>query len=45
MVKRLAGGDRLLFRGSAPLGEAGMVEIGGRGVAGDYAVRLRLEKR
>ena len=45
LVKRLAGGDRLLFRGSAPLGDPGMVEIGGRGVAGDYAVRLRLEKR
>ena len=45
LVKRLAGGDQLLFRGSAPLGEPGMVEIGGRGVAGDYAVRLRLEKR
>jgi len=45
IVKRLAGGDRLLFRGSAPLGEPGMVEIGGRGIAGDYRVRLRLDRR
>jgi len=45
VVKRLAGGDRLLFRGSASLGGPGVVEIGGPGTAGDYTVHLRLEQR
>lgn len=45
IVKRLAGGDRLLFRGSAPLAEPGIVEIGGPGVSGKYAVHLRLDQR
>lgn len=45
IVKRLAGGDRLLFRGSAPLADAGIIEIKGPGIAGDYTARLRLERR
>jgi hypothetical protein len=45
IVKRLAGGDRLLFRGSARLEEAGIVRISGPGTAGDYTVHLRLEQR
>jgi hypothetical protein len=45
VVKRLAGGDRLLFRGSAPLEAPGMVEIGGAGVGGRYALGLRFEQR
>jgi hypothetical protein len=45
IVKRLAGGDRLLFRGSARLEEAGIVQISGPGIAGDYTVHLRLEQR
>jgi hypothetical protein len=45
IVKRLAGGDRLLFRGSARLEEAGTVRISGPGTAGDYTVHLRLEQR
>ena len=45
IVKRLAGGDRLLFRGSAPLEEPGIVRISGPGIAGDYTVHLRLEQR
>jgi hypothetical protein len=45
VVKRLAGGDRLLFRGSAPLAAPGIVEMRGRGVAGEYSVHLRFEQR
>jgi hypothetical protein len=45
IVKRLAGGDRLLFRGSARLEEAGIVQISGPGIAGDHTVHLRLEQR
>ncbi len=45
IVKRLAGGDRLLFRGSAPLQEPGIVKITGPGIAGDYTLHLRLEQR
>jgi hypothetical protein len=45
IVKRLAGGDRLLFRGSARLEEPGIVRITGPGTAGDYTVHLRLEQR
>lgn len=35
-VARLAGGDDLLFRGSARLSGAGEVEIAGRGISGKY---------
>ncbi|HEX2462976.1 MAG TPA: hypothetical protein VHR17_00045 [Thermoanaerobaculia bacterium] len=45
IVKRLAGGDRLLFRGSSPLQDPGIVKITGPGTAGDYTVHLRLEQR
>jgi hypothetical protein len=45
LAKRLAGGDRLLFRGSTPLRTPGTVAVAGRGIAGDYAVTLRFEKR
>jgi hypothetical protein len=45
IAKRLAGGDRLLYRGSARLGAPGPVTIGGPGVAGDYSVALLFERR
>ena len=45
IVKRLAGGDRLLFRGSAALQKPGVVAIAGKGTAGDYRVELRLDQR
>ncbi|HVR29099.1 MAG TPA: hypothetical protein VMS86_06135 [Thermoanaerobaculia bacterium] len=45
VAKRLAGGDRLLYRGSAPLDAPGPVTLGGRGVGGDYAAAFRLAKR
>jgi hypothetical protein len=45
VVKHLAGGDRLLYRGSAPLTEPGAVAIGGRGTSGDYAVAFELARR
>ena len=45
IAKRLAGGDRLLFRGSAPLGAPGVVSVAGSGVGGDYAITLALAKR
>ena len=45
VAKRLAGGDRLLYRGSAPLRVPGTVRIAGRGTAGHYALDFGLEKR
>lgn len=45
LAKRLAGGDRLLFRGSSLLAEPGPFTITGQGVAGEYRVDLRLAKR
>jgi len=42
LLTRLAGGERLLFRGSAQLSEPGEYEISGPGVKGDYAVRCEL---
>jgi hypothetical protein len=45
IAKRLAGGDRLLYRGSARLGAAGPVKVAGRGTAGDYALAFTFEKR
>jgi hypothetical protein len=45
LAKRLAGGDRLLYRGSARLGVPGPVQVAGRGTGGDYALAFALEKR
>jgi hypothetical protein len=45
VAMRLAGGDRLLFRGSAPLVDPGEIRIEGPGAAGTYSVGLRFEKR
>jgi hypothetical protein len=45
VMKRLAGGDRLLYRGSTPLAAAGTVRVAGRGVAGDYAVAFSFDQR
>ena len=45
IAKRLAGGDRLLYRGSAPLRVAGPLTMTGRGTAGDYEIGFTLEKR
>jgi hypothetical protein len=45
VAKRLAGGDRLLYRGSARLSAPGLVTLSGAGVAGDYSVALVFERR
>ena len=45
LAKRLAGGDRLLYRGSAPLDTPGPVTVAGGGIGGDYAAAFRLTKR
>lgn len=43
LLTRLAGGDRLLFRGSAQLDGPGDYLIAGSGDAGDYEIRLELK--
>jgi hypothetical protein len=42
LLTRLAGGDRLLFRGSAQLGEPGEYRVSGRGEEGAYEIRCEL---
>jgi hypothetical protein len=42
LITRLAGGDRILFRGSTPLGEPGDYVISGKGTAGKYVLGLEL---
>ncbi len=43
LLTRLAGGDRLLFRGSVPLDGPGDYLIAGSGDAGDYEIGLELK--
>lgn len=43
LLARLAGGDRLLFRGSAQLDAPGEYVIAGRGEGGEYEMRVQLE--
>jgi len=43
LLTRLAGGDRLLFRGSASLDGLGDYRIAGRGDAGEYGIGLELK--
>ncbi len=43
VITRLAGGERMLFRGSARLTEPGAYEIDGTGESGRYAIGFRLE--
>lgn len=43
LLARLAGGERLLFRGSAALGEAGEYVVSGLGEKGEYAIRCELK--
>ena len=45
IAKRLAGGDRLLYRGAARVGAPGAISIAGRGVAGDYSIGLLFQRR
>lgn len=45
LVGRLAGGEDLLFRGSATLADPGEVEVAGRGEYGRYALRCELRVR
>lgn len=42
LLTRLAGGDRLLFRGSIELAAPGEYVIAGRGEKGDYEIRCEL---
>ena len=42
LVTRLAGGEKILFRGSTGLAEAGDYIVAGRGIGGDYAIGLNL---
>lgn len=42
LLAKLAGAERLLFRGATGLAEPGEYEIAGRGEHGEYAVRLAL---
>ncbi|MDT8436738.1 MAG: hypothetical protein RRA92_08275 [Gemmatimonadota bacterium] len=42
LVAQMAGADRLLFRGSARLGEPGAYRIAGAGEAGDYELAVEL---
>ena len=42
LVTRLAGGERILFRGSTELGDPGHHVVAGRGTGGGYAIRLEL---
>jgi hypothetical protein len=43
LLTRLAGGDRLLFRGSAQLDTPGEYVVSGLGEKGEYAIRCELE--
>lgn len=42
LVTRLAGGEKILFRGSTELAAAGEYVVEGEGTEGEYAVRLQL---
>jgi hypothetical protein len=43
LIGRLAGGQAVLFRGSASLGQPGSYEVAGRGSHGTYAIRCELK--
>jgi len=42
LLTRLAGGERLLFRGSSQLSGSGEYVVAGRGEKGDYEIRCTL---
>lgn len=44
LLTRLAGGDRLLYRGSTSLSEPGEYVVSGRGAGGTYELAMRLSQ-
>lgn len=43
LLRQLAGGEKLLFRGAVELDEAGPYVVSGRGEKGEYAIRCELK--